>query len=157
MREWFARLNQREQTSLLALALAVGLYLLYMLLWSPLAGSRDALADQNRAVAASVQRVDGMVSEILQLREGSAPGAGQRNLAALINQSTGQWSLAVSRLQPNSRGEVQVRLENAAFDDLIAWLHGMEYREGLLVREVSITRAAAPGRVDATVRLGQAR
>jgi len=64
--------------------------------------------------------------------------------------------LQVSRLQPNSRGEIQVRLENAAFDDLLQWLHQMEYREGLLVREVSVTQTGAVGRVNATVLIGQA-
>ena len=65
-------------------------------------------------------------------------------------------NLPVSRLQPNSRREIQVRLESAAFDDLIAWLHQMEYGERLLVREVSITQAGSAGRVNATVRIAQA-
>ena len=66
------------------------------------------------------------------------------------------YQLQVSRLQPNSRGEIQVRLEGAAFDDLLAWLHDMEQGEGLLVREVSITQAGTVGRVNATVRVAQA-
>ena len=64
MRSWFLRLNQREQLSLLVLGLAIGLYLLYMLIWSPLDGARDRLAQQNESVATSLQRVDAMVSEI---------------------------------------------------------------------------------------------
>lgn len=156
MRSWFLQLNQREQVSLLAMGLAVGLYLLYMLIWSPLDGARDRLAQQNEGVATSLQRVDAMVSEITRLREsGARPGA-RRNLTSLINQSTSALALPVSRLQPNSRGEIQVRLENAAFDDLLTWLYQMEYREGLLVREVSVTQAGSVGRVNATVRIAQA-
>jgi type II secretory pathway component PulM len=156
MRSWFLQLNQREQLSLLALALAIGLYLLYMLIWSPLDGARDRLAQQNESVATSLQRVDAMVSEITRLREsGARPGA-RRNLTSLINQSTSALALPVSRLQPNSRGEIQVRLESAAFDDLLTWLYQMEYREGLLVREVSVTQAGSVGRVNATVRIAQA-
>ena len=156
MRSWFLQLNQREQVSLLVLGLAMGLYLLYMLVWSPLEGARDSLAQQNAGVATSLQRVDAMVSEITRLREsGARPGA-RRNLTSLINQSTSALALPVSRLQPNSRGEIQVRLENAAFDDLLTWLYQMEYREGLLVREVSVTQAGSVGRVNATVRIAQA-
>lgn len=156
MRSWFLQLNQREQVSLLAMGVAVGLYLLYMLIWSPLDGARDRLAQQNEGVATSLQRVDAMVSEITRLREsGARPGA-RRNLTSLINQSTSALALPVSRLQPNSRGEIQVRLENAAFDDLLTWLYQMEYREGLLVREVSVTQAGSVGRVNATVRIAQA-
>lgn len=158
MKSWFSQFNQREQLSLLVLGVALGLYLLYMLVWSPLAGQRDRLEDQNRGVAASLQRVDVMVSEVLQLRaeEGSSTGGASRNLTSLINQSTARLQLAVTRLQPNSRGEIQVRFESAAFDDLLQWLHEMESGEGLLVREASITQAGSSGRVNATVRLAQA-
>lgn len=156
MNAWFTQLKQREQLSVLALILAVGLYLLYRLAWAPLDAGREQLEIQNRAVASSLQQVDAMVSEILQLRDGGAHTSTRRNLTSLINQSTSALNLQVSRLQPNSRGEIQVRLEGAAFDDLLAWLNQVEYREGLLVREVSITQAGTVGRVNATVRIGQA-
>ena len=155
MKSWFLRLDQREQLSLLLLTFALGLYVLYMLVWSPLDSARDQLALQNRGVSESLQRVDALVSEITQLRD-SGGSSKRRNLTSLINQSTARLQLQVSRLQPNSRGEIQVRLESAAFDDLLLWLHEMEYREALLVREVSITQGGAVGRVNATVRIAQA-
>jgi general secretion pathway protein M len=156
MKEWFSQLNQREQLSLLALGLVLALYLLYILLWSPLHDMRESLQQQNRVVAGSLQRVDAMVSELLHLRESGAQAGSRRNLTSLINQSTSRLQLQVTRLQPNSRGEIQVRLENAAFDDVLRWLHQIEYREGLLVREVSITQAGSTGRVNLTVRIAQA-
>ena len=111
---------------------------------------------QNRGVAGTLQRVDAMVSEVIKLRDsGARPGA-RRNLTTLINRSTARMQLQVSRLQPNSRGEIQVRLESASFDDVLSWLHEMEFREGLLVREVSVTPAGAVGRVNVTVRIAQA-
>ena len=156
MKDWFAQLNQREQTSLLALGLVLVLYSIYMFLWSPLHAMRENLAQQNRGVADSLQRVDAMVSEVLHLRDSDTRVGTRRNLTTLINRSTSRLQLQVTRLQPNSRGEIQVRLESAAFDDVLAWLHEMEYREGLLVREVSVTQASGVGRVNATVRIAQA-
>ena len=156
MKDWFAQLNQREQMSLLVLVWPLGLYLLLIIVWSPLASKRDALEVQNSAIAGSLARVDAMVSELLQLRDGGASVNTRRNLTSLINQSTSRMELPVSRLQPSSRGDIQVRLENAAFDDVLEWLHEMEYREGLLVREVSVTQAGSVGRVNATVRIAQA-
>lgn len=156
MRAWFAKLTQREQLSLLLMSLAVMVYLLYMLVWSPLSERRDRLEQQNHGVAESLQRVDAMVSEVMLLRDSDARPGQRRNLTSLINQSTTRRELQVSRLQPNSRGEIQVRLESAAFDDVLAWLHELEYREGLLVREVSVTQSGAFGRVNATVRVAQA-
>lgn len=156
MRSWYEQLSQREQLSLLLMGLVVGLYLLYVLLLSPLGDARDRLAIQNEGVAQSLQRVDVMVSQIMALRNSGASSQNRRNLTTLINRSTAAMDLQVSRLQPNSRGEVQVRMEGASFDDLLAWLHAMEQREGLLVREVSITGAGNAGRVNATIRLAQA-
>ncbi len=157
MREWFATLNQREQLSLVVMMVAVGLWVLYMFIWSPLEQRRENLALQNVAVSESLNRVDAMVSELMALRASGGGNQNQRrNLTSLISQSTRALDLPVSRLQPNSRGEIQVRLENAAFDDMLGWLHQMEYAEGLLVREVSITQSGAVGRVNATVRIGQA-
>ncbi len=156
MKEWLAGLNQREQLSLVALGFALGLYLVYMLAWAPLSDRREQLAAQNKSVAQSLQRVDAMVSEILRLRGGGAASSTQRNLTALVNQSTGRYSLQVSRLQPNSRGDIQVRLENAVFDQLLAWLDEIENREGLLVTEVAITQSGTTGRVNATIRIAQA-
>ncbi|MCB1855801.1 MAG: type II secretion system protein M [Halieaceae bacterium] len=156
MKEWFAGLNQREQLSVLVLAVALGLYLLYMLAWAPLADRREQLAQQNQGIATSLQRVDAMVSEIMRLRDEEGVGGPQRNLTALVNQSTSRRGLDVSRLQPNSRGDIQVRLEGAAFDELVAWLDELESREGLLVTEVAITQSGSPGRVNATIRISQA-
>ena len=156
MKVWFAQLNSREQMSLLALGAALALYLLYMLVWSPLDSQRDSLVAQNSTIAGTLQRVDAMVSEVLHLRDSGVQVGARRNLTTLINQSTSRLQLQVSRLQPNSRGEIQVRLENAAFDDVLQWLHEMEYKEGLLVREVSVTQTGTVGRVNATVRIAQA-
>ena len=90
-----------------------------------------------------------------RLREGGAASTAGRNLTALVNQSTSRHNLQVSRLQPNTRGDIQVRLENALFDDLLAWLDDVENREGLLVTEVAITPADSPGRVNVSIRIAQ--
>lgn len=156
MKEWFSQLNQREQMSVFVLSLVVVLYLLYMFVWSPLDTRREELTLQNNAIAESRVRVDAMVSQLLQLREkGASPGA-KRNLTSVINQSTARLKLPVMRLQPNSRGEIQVRLENASFDDVLKWLHQMEYSESLLVREVSLTPTGPAGLVNVTVRIAEA-
>ncbi|NQX90417.1 MAG: type II secretion system protein M [Halioglobus sp.] len=157
MKAWFAGLQQREQLSLLVLALAVFLYLFYSLVWSPLDSRRDELKVQNGVIADSRVRVDAMVSQLLELREGGAGARGaRRNLTSEINESTGRFQLPVMRLQPNSRGEIQVRLENAPFDKVVQWLHEMEFNKGLLVREVSLTQTGTDGLVNATVRVAQA-
>ncbi len=156
MKEWFFRLEQREQMSLLLLSLALGLYLLYMFVWSPLDSRREQLQVQNGVIAESRVRVDAMVSQLLQLREGGVKPGAKGNLTSVINESTGRFKLPVMRLQPNSRGEIQVRMENAPFDSVLQWLYEMEYGNGLLVREVSVTQTGTVGHVNVTVRVAEA-
>lgn len=155
MKALWQSFSTRDQASLLVLAAVLLVYLVYMLVWSPLSSLRDDMARRNVATAESLQRVDAMVSEIIELRDSGAAANNQRNLTSLVNRATTRLGLPVSRLQPNSRGEIQVRLEGAAFDNLLTWLHELEYREGLLVLEASISQAGSAGRVNATVRVGQ--
>ncbi|MCX2972251.1 type II secretion system protein M [Halieaceae bacterium IMCC8485] len=155
MKQWFMGLTQREQLSLFIMGLAVALYLAFVIFIAPLSQARDRMVVQNRGVAESLQRVEVLVSQILYLRETGNGSSTNLNLTSLVNRSTSSYQLQVNRLQPNSRGELQVRLENAVFDDLIAWLYQVEYKEGLRVLETSITPAGTVGRVNATVRLAQ--
>tara|TARA_B110000503_G_scaffold13903_1_gene18989 strand:+ start:112481 stop:112954 length:474 start_codon:yes stop_codon:yes gene_type:complete len=156
MKEWFAQLNQREQMSVLALSLVLALYLLYVLVWSPLNSKRELLLLQNMAIAESQVRVDEMVSELMELRASGVKTGSKRNLTSVINESTSRLQLPVIRLQPNSRGEIQVRLENAAFDDVLKWLYHMEHTEHMLVREVSLTQSNTAGLVNVTARIAEA-
>ncbi len=155
MKDWFASLNQREELSLVLLSAAVICYLLYFMVWTPLAQKQSDMTDRNASAAGTLQRVDSMASEILRLRDTGAAVNKKRNLTSLINRSTAALSLPVTRLQPNSRGEIQVRLENAAFDDMLKWLHEMEYAHGLLVLEASFTQSSNAGRVNASIRIAQ--
>lgn len=154
MQEWFQKFTQREQAYLLIAAVAVFLYLLLMVIWRPLASMRDDLVEQNAQVASTLLRVKAMASELQRLQS-SGGTRGTRNMNPLINSSTSEFGIRPTRIQPNSRGETQIRFEDVNFSQLMRWLHRMEYVEGILVREVAITQGDRGGLVKATVRLGQ--
>lgn len=153
MKQWFARFTVREQLSLLALALALGVFFLYHLIWSPLSAARDDMAQRNVSTARILQEVNALASEIVQRRDlgGARPAA--RSITALVNQSSLDEGLSITRLQPGSSGDVQVRLEGVAFDALLRWLHRLESEEGALITELSLSELAVPGRVNVTVRV----
>ena len=152
--EWFHKYTQREQVYLLVVAVAVTLYLLLVAIWQPVAGMRDELAARNIQVAEQLARVKSMAVELQALR---ASGSGQRsvNLNQLINSSTNQYGIRPSRIQPNSRGETQLRFEAVEFSRLLQWLYGIESTEGVVIREVAINQGDRGGIVKATIRLGQ--
>jgi len=154
VQEWFQKFTQREQIYLLAAAVAVALYLMFMVIWRPLAGMRDDMAMQNARVSETLQRVKVMASEVQQLKSSGGPRR-TRNMNQLINSSTSELGIRPTRIQPNSRGETQIRFEDVNFGQLLRWLHRMEYVEGISVREVAINQGDRGGVVKATIRLGQ--
>ncbi len=154
MKEWFQKFTQREQIYLLVAAFVVVFYLLLMVIWRPVANMRDDMATRNEQTTDKLVRVRAMASELRQLQ---TSGASQRsrNMNQLINSTTSELGIRPSRIQPNSRGETQIRFEDVSFTQLLRWLHRMEYTEGILIREVAINQGGRGGAVKATIRLGQ--
>ncbi len=150
----FLELKHREQVIVVLGGLLALIMLLYLLVWTPLQEQADSLRAQNIAIAAAVARVDTLASRLLAVRESGGKIAGSAtNISQLVNSRAARLGLKVSRLQPNSRGELQVRFEDVSFNDVLSWLHQLEVNDGLSTREVSITRASLPGVVSATVRV----
>lgn len=155
MREWFLRFSVREQLALLLMAVAVLAWLLFVLALAPLSEARSELARRNEATALVLARVDAMATELRALGDsaGSAGRPDARNITALVNSSAERFGLQPSRLQPNSRGAVQVRFEGAALAALLRWIHDLETSRGLVVEELSLSQTASAGSVSATLRI----
>jgi general secretion pathway protein M len=154
MREWFYQLTQREQLYVLGAAVALSSYLLLVVIWQPLASKRDRLQVNNTEVAEQLALVKAMASELQALKSDGGAGS-KRNMNQLINASTNELGIRPSRIQPNSRGETQIRFEDVEFNQLLRWLHRMEASDGVTVHEVAITQSDLGGVVKATIRLGQ--
>jgi len=150
----FLSLTRREQIYVLIMVAVVGLWLLYQLGLAPASSARQQLVENNRAAIALLARVDAKATELIALRELSK-NQNSGSLVSAVSRSSELAGLPVRRLQPNSRGEVQVRYEGVNYDDLARWLHQIELVEGLLVVEASITQAGRSGGVNASVRVAR--
>ena len=153
MKQWFLALTQREQLAVMLMTAVLLVWMLTMLLLLPLKRERARLAENNRAAAEAVQRVDELASALRAQRQRGAQPARGRNLTVLLNRSAETAGLSITRLQPNSRGAVQLRFESVPFPLLIRWLNTLEQGQGLLLEEVSINQAGAAGVVGATIRV----
>lgn len=151
VRQWFESLSVRDQIALMILGAAVGLWAFVFLIFIELDGRRERLVDGNQALAQKLHRVDLKVEQLAVLREGG--GDGQVNLTRTLSQASETHGLTVKRLQPNSRGEVQLRFEGVAFDGLLQFLEQIEGSAGLVVKEASISSAGRSGGVNATLRI----
>ncbi len=155
MKAWFQNLSQREQIYVLVMAAVVALWLVFQLLLAPAAAQRQQMAMNNEAAVALLARVDAKVTQLIGLR--ASGGAGDdSNLTAAISRSSELAGLPVRRLQPNSRGEVQVRFESVEYDALVRWIYRIEVVDGLVIVDASISQAGRSGGVNATLRLAKA-
>ena len=101
-----------------------------------------------------LQRVDALAAELRERRRSAGDGrAAAPNLTAQLNASADRFGLQIARLQPNSRGAVQLRFEGALLDALLRWIHHLETVEGLLLEELSISQTSSAGVVGATLRV----
>ena len=151
MRKWFESLPSRDQIALMALVAALGLWLFVQLIFIELYGRRDRLTQSNQALAEKLIRVDLKVEQLAALRTGG--GDQKINLTRTLSQASEANGLTVKRLQPNSRGEVQIRFEGVAFDNLLQFLEQIEGVSGLAVLDASVSSAGRNGGVNATFRV----
>ena len=145
LREWFEKYSAREQAYLLAAAIVVLLYVLFMGIWKPLAGMREDMAMRNAVTQETLSRVQAMASGGTRV---------SRNMNQLINASTADVGIRPTRIQPNSRGETSIRFENVGFAELLRWMYRIEYGEGIAIQEAAINQGDKGGLVKATIRLG---
>jgi type II secretory pathway component PulM len=156
MLRWFLLQQHRDQVVLALGALVIVLVAGYRLLWFPIVEKQQRLQEQNLATAEALHRVENMAGQIVALKQagaGSGASGSGGNLSQLVTTRSARFALKVSRMQPNSRGEIQVRFDDASFSGLLSWLHQLEVNDGVEVRELALTQTGAAGLVNATIRV----
>lgn len=153
MKEWFNELERREQWIVIAGAVTVLLYVLYMSVLAPINDKIATLQLRNKGAAETLQVIQQGAQEINALRGASSGGSGRGvSLSKMVDQSAAKFNIRVSRFQPSGNNEAQVWLEKVDFNQLIAWLDQMENGYGVAVSNVSMNSANNPGTVNARVR-----
>ena len=152
MREWFNAQTPRDQIALITLAAAVVIYGVVAFALVPASEARSQMVANNKAATAQLARVEAKVSQVVDLRANGESGQNQ-NLSSTLSAAAQNAGLTVKRLQPNSRGEVQVRFESVEFDALLQWLQTIEGNEGLRIIDASVSDAGRSGGVNATLRV----
>lgn len=152
------QLSLRDQGMLALLAGALALYVLYQVVLHPLAAANQRLENQNASAQKSLAAVTQMAAELRSLQQVGMQGEADQseNLTQLIDRTVAANNLRMSRFQPGSSGDVQVRLDNMAFDQVLRWLNELESAQGVTIRELVIAPGSAPGLVNVSARLFRA-
>ncbi len=149
-----SQFNRREQTTLLIGALLVALYLLWMVLLSPLNAKREQLIKITTSTQQSLGRVQVLARQLEQLAQQSNQSSlANDNLSGLIDTSLRDNGMTMSSFIPGTNGEVRVRIDKVATEPLMQWLYDLESKYHIAIRELSITASNDPGQVSINLRL----
>ncbi len=153
--QYWMTLSRRDQIALLICACAVSVAAIWWLVLEPSAKALDNQTLSTQSSAERLTRVRDMALELQQYRAGNTTQISGAPLSELIDRSLRSRSLQMSSFQPVREGEVRLRLEDAQYTKVIAWLHEMETEEGLTSKELTVTPTRTSGRVSVSVRLAR--
>lgn len=157
-RSRFDSLEPRERRFILAAVVVLLVTLLVVGIMQPMQRYRTGLETEVSAQRELVAWMRGAVDVLRARGPARAAPVSQGSLLALTDASARDAGLAQSirRIQQEGDDAVRVRLESAAFDQVMLWLENLRQRAGVVASEMSVDRAEGPGRVNVTLTLARA-
>lgn len=149
-----SKFNRREQTILLVGALAIALYLIWLVILSPLQKKREALLLTNTATEQSLGRVRLLARQIeVQSQQSTQSGGSNENVIGVIDASLRNNGLTMGSLVPGAAGEVRVGITKANSEAVMQWLYDLEIKDHMVIRDLNLTTSTEPGQVAVSIRL----
>ncbi len=144
--------SRRDQMLILGCSVAVAVYLIWLVVLTPIQNKRDRLLAANVASTQTLGRVQIAAAQIQQARNAGA-SVSNENINGLIDSTLRANGLSMSSFQPGANGEVRVRLDRAGYAPLMQWLYAIEFKQGIRVSDLSIASTNDPGQVMVNLRL----
>jgi len=153
LKTWYSGLQERERNMVVALGIAMGILLVFLLVVLPLKNYFKSLNDDLSYYEHQVTTVQKQVAAI---KSAGPTNTGNDNISLnqLVNQTAKSYGLSFSRIEERERNkEIQLRLDDVEFDQLLRWISLLEQGRGLVVNTLRVSKKDAVGRVDASIKL----
>jgi general secretion pathway protein M len=156
MMTWWNKLSTRERWIVGVGAGLVAVLLFYALVWHPLQRNLAALQQsvgELRTDVTWMRQAAGDVKRLNNTPETNSQNTPARDESLLVfvdrtARSAGLGS-AVKRVEPQGANQLQIRLEQVSFDQMIRWLGSLQQEHGIAVINAVVDRQTQSGRVDA--------
>ncbi|AUD79704.1 type II secretion system protein M [Kangiella profundi] len=153
LKTWYSGLQERERNMVIALGVALAILLIFLLVVLPLKNYFKSLNDDLSYYENQVMTVQKQVAAIKSAGSGKVTND-NISLNQLVNQTAKSFGLSFSRIEERERNkEIQLRLDNVEFDQLLRWISLLEQGRGLVVDTLRVSKKDAVGRVDASIKL----
>lgn len=141
---WWRGLSAREQR-LLAVGgsvLLVGLF--YWLVWQPLGNRIEGRERQVKSQQQTLIWLKEKGEQVLAAQAGSGRNIDLGGtLDGVVNRTAFNHKIKIARLQPQGQ-ELQVWIDQVAFDDLLMWLAELTDKYGVRVQVIEVAREQLP-------------
>ena len=132
-------LQRREQQLLMTAAVVMVIAIFYYGLWQPLHQSLS----QQKADLAGIQL---QLNQVQSFPVATAQSGPVGSLTDLLSSSARKHKIEVSRMQPQNE-QMQVMLNDLSFDQLLGWLHELQYQHKVSIVQLDLTKADQAGLV----------
>jgi general secretion pathway protein M len=145
-------LNERERRMVLIGAVCAALLLIFGVI-VPLDHSVSRAQARISTKQADLAWMHEVTPELLAAGPVAAPPSNAQSMLVVVDRSARQAGLgkSLTSSEPSGPGGLQVRLEKAPFDAVVAWLARLSEEEGIHVESATMDSAGAPGIINAGV------
>lgn len=153
MNTWFKAQTSRDQIAIVALAIAVVIYVLVGWIYQPLQAKQAQLTQANDVAAEDLRWMLGAAAKVKAAPAKQASSSSGGSLSQVIDASVRRAGLKMKRFQPSGDKQAQVWLENVPYSAAMTWLNELEVERGYRIDSASITAASQSGTVNVRIRV----
>jgi general secretion pathway protein M len=144
MKEWWQQLNVREQRLVVVMGSVVSLFVLYSFIWQPLNENIDKSEGKLARQQSLLTWVEANISLFEQAKQSGGNQKNSGSIASIVNRSAGRNNITIARIQPQGE-DLQVWVDKVPFDQLLNWLEHLANKEGLVVRNIDLSKSDQKG------------
>lgn len=157
MKTWWLNLSIREKQTVSLGAVSITAFLVYAILFAPLANSVDALRKKihtNQTLLAWMQESNQRIATLEKTQTISAPKSSASLLSLIQTDINSQpFGKSVTALQQADNDSIQLRLQKISFDAFTKWLIAICQQHNLLITQMTAQPSGTPGIVDIDIKL----
>jgi general secretion pathway protein M len=152
IKQWLNDLSEQERQFFFVVVILVSILSIYWIIISPLNNYVSRLESQVK----SKKKSDYWMSQNVSLiRSSDSLGSGSTNmpLTSIINTTSREFNLSVSRRDSKSPNEMQIWFDNVSFDSFIRWANAVESKYGTSIVSLNIRGRERKGTTSINVKL----
>lgn len=155
----YDQLPRRDQQALVALAVAIFLFIIYFAVWRPVSTFHDEAVNARENAEALVSWMAANQTTIQQVAASGTQSATPssitdgRALMSTVTGSANEAGLSLQRFEPSGENGIRVWLENAPFSQVALWLETLNSEYGIGIDQAAMDRGDSSGQVSVRLTL----